>query len=165
MFRCFFNVYFYSLNSQRVSRARIQYSVAGYTPQVWLNFLAFYYTTGNFARNTIMTMVEANFLQLSKVLHVLTFPCSFLFQRASNEYFDMVIFMTFFILVSIICFILLLKVGGILTFKTKIFNQIWIVASPSSMLDKYLFAYLSLRMFDWSSLLLCEIANDESSLK
>ena len=34
-------------------------------------------------------------------------------QRASrNEYFDMVIFMTFFILVSIICFSLLLKVSG-----------------------------------------------------
>lgn len=51
------------MKNQKVSRARIQYSVAGYTPQ-----------------------------------------------RASNEYFDMVIFMTFFILVSIICFILLLKI-------------------------------------------------------
>lgn len=51
------------VKNQKVSRARIQYSVAGYTPQ-----------------------------------------------RASNEYFDMVIFMTFFILVSIICFILLLKI-------------------------------------------------------
>ncbi|KAL9980243.1 hypothetical protein ACROYT_G008802 [Oculina patagonica] len=51
------------VKNQRVSRARIQYSVAGYTPQ-----------------------------------------------RASNEYFDMVIFMTFFILVSIVCFILLLKI-------------------------------------------------------
>ena len=36
----------------------------------------------------------------------------YIFQRASNEYFDMVIFMTFFILVSIVCFILLLKVGN-----------------------------------------------------
>lgn len=51
------------IKNQKVSRARIQYSVAGYTPQ-----------------------------------------------RASNEYFDMVIFMTFFILVSIVCFILLLKI-------------------------------------------------------
>lgn len=51
------------VKNQKVPRARIQYSVAGYTPQ-----------------------------------------------RASNEYFDMVIFMTFFILVSIVCFILLLKI-------------------------------------------------------
>lgn len=51
------------VKNQRVPRARIQYSAAGYTPQ-----------------------------------------------RASNEYFDMVIFMTFFILVSIVCFILLLKI-------------------------------------------------------
>lgn len=51
------------IKNQKVSRARIQYSVAGYTPQ-----------------------------------------------RASNEYFDMVVFMTFFILVSIVCFVLLLKI-------------------------------------------------------
>lgn len=36
----FSDIYFYSLNSQRVSRARIQYSVAGYTPQVWLDCFA-----------------------------------------------------------------------------------------------------------------------------
>ena len=46
------------------------------------------------------------------------------FQRASNEYFDMVIFMTFFILVSIVCFILLLKV------------------CLTKLLDIYLFIYL-----------------------
>ncbi|KAK3710886.1 hypothetical protein QZH41_014870 [Actinostola sp. cb2023] len=51
------------IKNQRVPRARIQYGVAGYTPQ-----------------------------------------------RAANEYLDMVIFMTFFILVSVICFILLLKI-------------------------------------------------------
>ncbi|XP_001624061.3 E3 ubiquitin-protein ligase ZNRF3 [Nematostella vectensis] len=51
------------LKNQKVARARIQYGVAGYTPQ-----------------------------------------------RAANEYLDMVIFMTFFILVSVICFILLLKI-------------------------------------------------------
>lgn len=31
-------------------------------------------------------------------------------QRAANEYFDMIIFMTFFIVVSVVCFILLLKI-------------------------------------------------------
>ena len=45
----------------------------------------------------------------------------FVLQRASrNEYFDMVIFMTFFILVSIVCFSLLLKVS--LTIKAYLIN-------------------------------------------
>lgn len=81
-----------------------------------------------------------------------------LLQRASNEYFDMVIFMTFFILVSIICFILLLKVGFkvYLLFKL-IFNQIWIVPTSSSTVDNS-----SLWKFDWIPLTLSMLNSEQS---
>lgn len=99
--------------------------------------LPFNYTISTIINNILLVTQRQwlmhFFLQQSKVLNGL--PFLVLFQRASNEYFDMVIFMTFFILVSIICFILLLKVGGYFTFQTNIFNQIWIVVTPSSTKD------------------------------
>lgn len=69
-------------------------------------------------------------------------PFLVLFQRASNEYFDMVIFMTFFILVSIICFILLLKVSlKVYLLLILIFNQFRILAWHSSTVDCISIAY------------------------